>query len=90
MTHLTSISFDDEVYYAEQFQHAKRERRLSRIINDLLRDFFEVSKQSTPSNKSAVQDELRKIAAREALLKDKMADLEKAEEEEKTRYKVLE
>jgi len=89
MTHLTSISFDDEVFYAEEFQQAKRERRLSRTINELLRAQFDISKQVTPSELIAIDDELRKIAAREALLKDKKANLEKADKERQERFKVV-
>jgi len=89
MTHLTSISFEDSVFYCEGFQQAKRERGLSRLINDLLKAHFDVSKQVTPLELTGLEDELRKLAAREALLKDRKAQLEKEKQKEAERYRVV-
>jgi hypothetical protein len=89
MTHVLSVSFDDEVFYSEEFQKLRRTRQASRTINLLLREHLKVKEQAVPNSKVALEEELQELAARKALLQDKKATLEKEEKEQQERFKQI-
>lgn len=90
MTVYQIVTIEDEIAYSEEFTEAKRKRKLSKIVNALLRSHFDVKKQSVPKDLMHIEDELRDIAARKALLMQRKEDAEKKSEEEKKRYEVIE
>ena len=88
-TTIQNIAVAEDIRFLEEFIELKKTRRLSKITNDLWRQYFNV-KSTVPSDKIRIEDELQSIAARKALLQEKKKDIEAAEEREKNRYVVVE
>jgi len=84
MTIQTNISFEEEVWYSDDFQELKRKKKLSYTINTLLKSRFSLKASELPADEGIIEDRLRDLAAEKALLMERKDSLKKkAEKEEK-------
>lgn len=90
MSTIQTISVRETVAYSEGFLKARREKRLSKLTNDLWETHFNIEKQEIPNKIIEIDDELREVAAKKALLLDKKKTLEKEAKEEEKRYTIIE
>lgn len=90
MVQVVQLTVKQDIAFSEEFLEAKRNRKLSSLTNDLWRAHFNVAKERVPEDMTSIEDELRMVDARKALLLDKRKMVQKKLEEEKTRYMVIE
>lgn len=91
MANVTSVYFSDRLWYNDSFQQAKKERKLSSIINILLDHYFNVEndKNNVQTRLIDLDQELLKIDAERTRLIKKKDDLKKEIEKRKKRYTVI-
>jgi len=78
----TNISFDEEIWFSEEFRKLKDQRKLSETINNLLRFQLAIKKaDDLPDDDAKLEDELRMINIKKALLMEKQQEVRKNKEE---------
>lgn len=85
MTQQTNITFEDELWYSDEFQKLKRERKLSKRINSLLKSSIGVKSTEIPTTNETIEEALRDLAAKKALIMERKQIIEKEQEERKAR-----
>ena len=82
MVQQTNITFQEKLWYSEEFQKLKRERKLSPIINKLLYSHLLIKQTQIPLEREKIEEGLREVAVRKALLMEKQEELKQKEAEE--------
>jgi len=90
MTYTQTISIEADVFVTDEFHDLKKTRKLSKLVNALLRSHLSIKQKDQPGeSKEHINLQLQDIAAKRALLTSKLDEIEKEEQKEKDRYDVI-
>jgi hypothetical protein len=84
---MTTITLTSEIVYNDHFQQLTREKKLSQLIQRLLREHLNIMKEAVPEGED-LGNEMMKLQIRLARLKEKEAEIKKATEEERKKWKI--
>ena len=83
MVQITTITIDQDIFFSEAYQKAKRERKVSRIVNPLLRSYFNVTEDNEKQEKlSDIDDQLNRLTLKKSAILKK-------QEQEKKKYEPI-
>jgi len=83
MTIIRTIAIEDDIFYSDDFQKLARERKVSKTVNDLLRAHINIKSSEIPGDEAGLEDALRDVAAKKALLLERKERLERQKEKER-------
>lgn len=81
MVHIT-INVDKDIYYTKEFYEIRKDRQISKLVNDFLREHFQIKENEIDSELLKIQEERERLEVRENALK--------AQKDEEIRKKVEE
>ena len=89
MTITTSISIDQDIYFSEEYTKLKNEKKLSGLINMLLRGHFNLKKTEVSNDAIVIEEKLMQLNIERATLMKAQEEIMKAKEKEDSRWTTI-